>query len=98
MTKKIFFKRHYFLKLQKQFPEKWGAHAPPSPPVPMALLYSPTLRCCTNIVMAKVPGASLYGSSARHDTYSCQRQAKAFRFILSLSCLPTGVSLFTNIG
>ena len=61
-------------------------------------LYSPTLRCRTNIIMAKVPGASLYRGSARHDAYSCHRQAKAFRFTSSLSHLPTGASLFTNIG
>ena len=32
MTKKMFFERHYFLRLQQQFPEKWGAHAPKPPP------------------------------------------------------------------
>ena len=31
MTKKIFFERYYFLRLQQQFPEKWG-HMPPQPP------------------------------------------------------------------
>ena len=37
--KEIFFERHYFLRLQKQFPEKWGeAHAPlPAPRVSTAL-------------------------------------------------------------
>ena len=34
------FERHYFLRLQQQFPEKWGggrAHGPPALPVPTAL-------------------------------------------------------------
>ena len=35
--KETFFKRHYFLRLQKLFSEKWGAHAPPASPVPTAL-------------------------------------------------------------
>ena len=40
MTKKIFFEWHYFLRLQQQFQEKWGAHAPPPAlPVPTALSY-----------------------------------------------------------
>ena len=43
--KENFFERHYFLRLQKQFPEKWGAHAPP--PVPTALK--------TNALGKKVP-------------------------------------------
>ena len=30
--KEKFVERHYFLKLQKQFPEKWEAHAPPPAP------------------------------------------------------------------
>ena len=34
--KENFFERHYFLRLQKQFSEKWG---PPSPPVPTALFF-----------------------------------------------------------
>ena len=40
MTKKFFFEQHYFLRLQQQFPEKWGGgHMPPPvPPVPTALL------------------------------------------------------------
>ena len=36
LTKKFFFEPHYFLRLQQQFPEKWG-HMPSSPPVPTAL-------------------------------------------------------------
>ena len=37
--KEKFVERHYFLRLQKQFPEKWGGegHMPSKPPVPVAL-------------------------------------------------------------
>ena len=30
--KENLFERHYFLRLQHQFPEKWGDTCPPSPP------------------------------------------------------------------
>ena len=35
--KEKFFEQHYFLRLQKQFLEKWGGMCPPQPPVPTAL-------------------------------------------------------------
>ena len=37
--KEKFVEQHYFLRLQKQFPEKWEAHAPSPLPVPTALSF-----------------------------------------------------------
>ena len=34
--KETLFQRHYFLRLQQQFPKKWGT-CPPAPPVPTAV-------------------------------------------------------------
>ena len=50
------------------------------------------LRYRTIVIMAKLPGASPLGGSARHDAYSCHHQAKAFRFTSLLSRLPTEAS------
>ena len=36
--KEKFVGRHYFFRLQKQFPQKWGAHAPPPVPTGTALV------------------------------------------------------------
>ena len=50
MTKEIFLERHYFLRLQQQFPES-GGHMPPSPPrflwhCCVTVLTDPTTSTC----------------------------------------------------